>query len=182
MVQIPPTPLPFFSLPEHLSFDCVKEFTEFVGEHSDKEIYLDCTGDGGLLSECMAVASLIKTHGNVTGILVGQAKSSHVTVFAHCHNRLIYPYSSIALHPTKIFIEGDGSQGIDVNTAYCMYQDLKACDDFNLDSLVAASNKGRTWWENRYYKTVSYLNTINAPELIHIGFAKYCTKNFARAS
>lgn len=68
---------------------------------ADKPLRLFCAGQGGSAPDAMAIVDLIQVHGNVIGMLPGEAQSSHVTVWAGCAARYIYPLASIGVHCLK---------------------------------------------------------------------------------
>lgn len=67
----------------------------------DKPIRMFCAGNGGSAPAAIAIVDLIRAHGNVIGMLAGQADSSHAVIWAGCKARYIYPYGSIGVHCLK---------------------------------------------------------------------------------
>lgn len=67
-------------------------------EWTEKPIRLFCAGSGGSATVAIALADVIGSNSQVVGMLAGIAESSHVTVFASCQRRYVYPLAQVGIH------------------------------------------------------------------------------------
>ncbi|MBZ0295891.1 MAG: ATP-dependent Clp protease proteolytic subunit [Anaerolineae bacterium] len=84
-------------LPDDIDHDTYQFMLEALMEHPGR-VKLYCNGDGGSARDALAIVDLIQQHGDVVGLLVGMAVSSHVTVWASCKTRYISPNGGIGVH------------------------------------------------------------------------------------
>lgn len=133
-------------------------------------VQIYCAGDGGDSGCALAIADLIGQHGQVTGMLPGHAMSNHVTVWASCQNRYVFPYGRIGVH--KVAWDGMNSRTDQQSLARW----AKAFDDIERDIaaiLAGASDQDVTWWLQRMQQAGSGgIVEFNARTLIAMGMAR----------
>ena len=98
-------------LPEEIDHDAymlVVEALHLAKSCGHDELVFYCAGLGGEVNSALAIVDLIQAHGDVIGLLPGQADSSHAYVWLGCRERYVYPYASMGLHETK-FIYQNGA-------------------------------------------------------------------------
>jgi ATP-dependent protease ClpP protease subunit len=130
-------------IPEDLGHDTYAMMIEAMLMLNGRPLTLHCHGPGGAARDALAINSLIVHHGNVTGILAGEAHSSHAVIFASCAQRYVYPNALIGLHMVAW-------SSIDTR-ADAKYLDLLAKDYDKTDRrnamiLAEASNMTADYW------------------------------------
>ena len=85
-------------LPQEIEHDTYRMLLEALIIAKDRQVKLFCRGDGGCSRTALAMVDLIQHHGDVIGLLPGEANSSHVTIWAGCKERYVYPNGLIGLH------------------------------------------------------------------------------------
>lgn len=115
-------------------------------EWADKPIRLFCAGSGGSAHVGIALADLVQSNPQVVGVLAGIAESSHVTVFAACQRRYVYPLAQIGIH--RISYHGLDSR----QDAQSFAHRIKNLDklEFEVAGVLADACAGdtlnRLWW------------------------------------
>lgn len=89
-------------LPEEINHQAYVDFLSLLllaeSVWQDKSIRLFCAGQGGSAPDAIAIADLVRHHGRINGMLAGEAKSSHVTIWASCSRRYVYELATIGVH------------------------------------------------------------------------------------
>lgn len=130
-------------LPDNINHDFYSFMVEAVIMYPDNEINMYCRGDGGSTRSAVAIVDLIKQHGNFTGLLAGEANSSHVTVWAGCTRRYVYPNAAIGVH--KISWDLDNII-VTSEVAKTLMDDYEVSERIVSDILAGASNKDAQFW------------------------------------
>lgn len=116
---------------------------------SDKPIRLFCAGVGGSVSAAMAIADLVKGNPQVVGMLAGIAESSHVTIFAACAERYVFPLAQIGIH--RIAWSSINSRQ-DASTLRLRHESLEKLEEMIADILAGACRSrayDHHWWLER---------------------------------
>lgn len=133
-------------------------------------VQLYCAGDGGDSGCALAIVDLIGQHGQVTGMLPGHAMSNHVTVWAACQNRYVFPMGRIGVH--KVAWESVNGR----TDGQSLTRWAKAFDDIERDIatvLAGASDQDVQWWLQRMQHAGSGgIVEFDAKTLIALGMAR----------
>jgi ATP-dependent protease ClpP protease subunit len=139
-------------LPEDIEHSTYTLLLEALLHLGDKPLTLYCRGNGGSTRSAMAMVDLIRQHGNVTGLLPGEANSSHGIVFAACQHRFVYPHARLGIHK----VSWDGlSTRIDNDTLRLIAEDYEISDRVNARILAKASSHSEEWWYDMIQKAGS---------------------------
>lgn len=135
-----------------------------------EQVVMYCKGDGGDVSSALAIVDLIQQHGNVVGMLPGEANSSHATIFAGCQERYVYPNGFMGVHQ----IAWDSHNGrLDSHNLRLLSVDFDAADGQVAGILAAASNKSMDWWYKVIRDTGSGgVTRYPARQMIQLGLAR----------
>jgi ATP-dependent protease ClpP protease subunit len=156
-------------LPNHISHEVYEYVLEALAMRPE-QIVMYCKGDGGDVSSALAIVDLIQQHGNVVGLLPGEANSSHATVFAGCKERYVFPNGVIGVHQ----IAWDRHEGrLDSHNLRLLSVDFDAADAQVAEILASASNKSRDWWYRVLRDTGSGgVTQYRAGYMMQIGLAR----------
>lgn len=157
-------------LPEEIEHSTYVLLLEALLHVGGKPLVLYCRGNGGSSRSAAAMVDLIRQHGNVTGLLPGEANSSHGIVFASCQQRYIYPHARLGIHQ----VSWDGlSTRIDNPTLKLIARDYRMSDTANAAILSDASNRSPEWWLKMIKKAGSGgIIHFHAPELREMELAR----------
>jgi ATP-dependent protease ClpP protease subunit len=97
----------------------------------EKAIRLLVNGTGGEISSAFAMVDLIREHGQVTGLLLGEADSSHGVIWLACRHRYVYPSAALGVHMPALERHGY----VDSQEAYLVHLDMKRYEDLLVDLL-----------------------------------------------
>lgn len=157
-------------LPDEIDHDAYQLIIEAAILYPDNEIDLYCRGDGGDARDAFAIVDVIRRHGRFIGLLAGEANSSHVTVWAGCSTRYVYPHSAIGVHRI-------GSQTmsgtITADVLEFMQKDYEYSENVVSEILAEISDKDVAFWNNQQQLgNVTYKTTMfYANDLIQMGMA-----------
>lgn len=150
-------------LPEEIDHDTYHMIVEAALLYPDDEIDLYCRGQGGDSGDALGIVDIIKHHGNFTGLLLGDAASSHAIIWAGCANRYCFDNSRLGLHSV-------------VTTFSPPYMDSRALlqsskkseetDRANAQILADSSKEDITYWLGLIQGANLGLNWLNAFELV----------------
>lgn len=85
-------------LPEDIAHDAYVNIVEAALIRPDKPVTLYCHGAGGDSCTAGGIVDVIRRHGNVIGLLPGDADSCHGVIFAACATRYVYPGARLGVH------------------------------------------------------------------------------------
>ena len=157
-------------LPGDLNHDAYEMIVEAALLYPDDEIDLYCRGDGGDARDGFAIVDVIRQHGRFIGLLTGESNSSHVTVWAGCNTRYVYPLSAIGVHR----IGSQKMKGtITAEVLEFMKKDYEYSENAVSEILAEISDKDVEFWNNQQRMgNVTYKTTMfYADELIEMGMA-----------
>lgn len=133
-------------LPDVLEHSVYELFVEaLVIDRPTDEIRVYCKGKGGDSRTAFAIVDLITQHGNVTGVLVGEAMSSHVPIWASCQRRYVSPHGVIGLHRVSAYVEIP----IDSRYASLMSVDFFRTDEATATLLAGISSCDFAYWYDK---------------------------------
>lgn len=156
-------------LPNRIEHEVYEYVLEAVTTRPE-QIVMYCKGDGGDVSSALAIVDLIQQHGNVVGMLPGEANSSHATIFAGCQERYVYPNGFMGVHQ----IAWDSHNGrLDAHNLRLLAVDFDSTDAQVAGILAAASNKSMDWWYKVLRDTGSGgVTRYPARQMIQFGLAR----------
>lgn len=140
--------------------------------YSDKRLTIYCRGDGGSSRTANAIVDVVRQHGNVAGVLIGEANSSHGVIFAGCPQRYTYPNGLLGFHRTALEYIHGATGPYALNRA----EDLERADRYNAQIYASACtpNGGydASWWYDEIDKADRGMTLLSAFFLIECGMAK----------
>jgi len=161
------------TLPQEIDHDTYNEFLQLITyakrEYPNTQIDVYCNGDGGFINEARAIADLIRWHGNVRGVLIGEAVSCHAVVWASCPVRAVYPNAVLAIH----FVNNQLDSTYTADELIKLSKDLAMHNNWVLDVFEGASNKSRKWWSGKCMKAGLMTEKVKAETLVQIEMAEY---------
>lgn len=156
-------------LPEEIEHSTYEYVLEALLERAGQLVWMYCKGDGGDSRSALAIADLIGLHSNVVGLLVGEANSSHVTVWAACQTRYVSPNGGIGVHKVA-WSSFDGRA--DSHNMRLVADQFDSTEAKTARILEAASDKGWDWWLKLIQQTGSSgLRQFDAEAIIRMGMA-----------
>lgn len=160
-------------LPEELEHEAFVLVLTACLMRPDDEIRLYCRGNGGSCRTAFAIIDVIQDHGNVIGLLPGEANSNHGVIFAGCPRRYVYPLGMLGLHRTAL----DVMYHVDMPYAKNRYQELEVGDRANARIYAAACENQIQWGEEFWYRQIEQqgskgLVQFDADFLIACGMAR----------
>lgn len=160
-------------LPEVLEHTVYELFVQaLVVERPADEVRVYCRGDGGSSRTAFAVVDLILQHGNVTGVLFGEANSSHVPIWAACQRRYVSRHGAIGLHK----VSWDGTRQIDSQYARLLADEFDHTEACVAELLASISNEAPPYWLGIIQDAGSSgVRMIYANELLARGMAQPLT-------
>lgn len=156
---------------EHETYETVLALLMLAEEvWKDKPIRLFCAGHGGNASAAMAIADLVRRY-DVVGMLAGIAESSHVTIFAACKRRYVYPLAQIGVH--RVAYRGlDSLDGLSSRQRFDFLQVLESDVARIMSEACTDSTYDYLWWLERIQKAGSEAcDYFGADWMWHVGFA-----------
>ncbi|MBZ0291407.1 MAG: ATP-dependent Clp protease proteolytic subunit [Anaerolineae bacterium] len=156
-------------LPEEIEHSTYEYVLEALLAHPGR-VKLYCRGNGGDSASALAMVDLIQAHGNVIGMLPGEAASSHVTVWAGCHERYIYPNALIGVHMVSWQSLSTRQDSLSLRQSM---MDFEGIERRVAEVLAGASNKDAYWWLKIIQKTGSGgLTMFDAKVIVDLEMAK----------
>lgn len=161
-------------LPEEIDHDTYAMLLEGLViarvERPRQPVILYCRGDGGCSRSALAMVDLIREHGNVIGMLPGEANSSHVTVWAGCTERYVYPHAAIGLHKVAYY---EMNSRMDSKSAQLIGREFEQTERKVATLLAEISNKDADHWFDVMQTTGSSgVTQFDAEEIIAMEMAK----------
>jgi ATP-dependent protease ClpP protease subunit len=157
-------------LPEEIEHSTYRLLLETLLHVGDKPLALYCHGEGGMSATSRAMVDLIRQHGNVTGMLAGEACSAHGIVWAACRHRFVYPHGALGVH---MVAKSQMSTRGDALTYEQTAADFNRMDMENAHVLAEASNHSAEWWYDLTRKTGSGgITMFTAPQLLLMEMAR----------
>lgn len=157
-------------LPETIEHETYEYVLEALVEMTGQQVYMYCKGDGGDSRSALAIADLIALHGDVVGLLVGEANSSHVTVWASCQTRYVSPHGGIGVHKVA-WSSFDGR--VDSHNMRLVADQFDATEAKTARILEGASDYGWDWWLKLIQQVGSSgLRQFDAAALIRMEMAR----------
>ncbi len=138
-------------------------------ERPAKEVRLYCRCDGGDSRSAFAIVDLIAQHGNVVGLLVGEADSAAVPIFAACQQRFVSAHGALGLHK----VSWDGSRILDSESAALLAKDYENAERVSADLLAGISGQTSDYWYSVIQSAHGHaVKLIESGELIARGMAQ----------
>ena len=163
-------------LPEDLDHEVYIVIQTACVMYSQRRLYLFCRGDGGSSRTANAIVDAVRGHGNVCGILAGEANSSHGVIFAGCPHRYTYENGSLGVHRTVLH----SMDLVDAPYAKNRWEDLEAGDLMNAQILASACPltelQSEAWWYQQIAETGKGLRMFNSTFLIENRIARSVTE------
>ena len=157
-------------LPENIDHSTYELVLEALMLKADEEVQMYCRGNGGDSASAIAIVDLIDQHGNVVGLLPGEAASNHATIWAACQQRFVYPRGCLSLHKVA---RHSLSSRVDSQSLRLMAEDYERVERVIADILAEASNRSAAFWYNLLQETGSGgLYQFEAKRLIEMEMAK----------
>ena len=160
-------------LPEdmgHEAYELVLECLLRAEDSWHDTIRLFCRGDGGCARSALAIVDLVREHGNVAGMLAGEAHSSHAIIWAGCPQRYVYPMGAIGLH--RVAVNGLSSRQ-DAVSLKAFAEEYAATDRRMVKVLNEACPFHGPFWINLLEETGSGgVKMFSAADLISMEMAK----------
>jgi ATP-dependent protease ClpP protease subunit len=133
---------------------------------------MHCHGEGGDSCAAGAIVDVITQHGQVTGLLAGDANSCHGIVFAACATRYVYPGGRVGVHRVAL----ESLSYVTADYAFSKARNFEAHDARNARILAAACadqvNHGEGFWYRMIDANSRALHHVTAPDLIKYGLAR----------
>lgn len=161
-------------LPEVLEHAVYELFVEaLVIERPTDEVRVYCKGNGGDSRTAMAIADLIDQHGNVTGVLLGEAMSSHVVIFSACQKRFVSPSGALGVHGASKYID----MPIDARTASLIAVEYARANRLTAVRLAHISDQPLSYWlEMIEHAGCGGVDLIAADTMVARGMAKHLSQ------
>jgi len=157
-------------LPETIHHSTYEMVLEALLIKSGAELRLYCRGNGGDSASALAIVDLIDQHGNVVGLLPGEAASNHALIWAACHRRFIFPRGCLALHKVA---RHSLSSRVDSQSLRLIADDYDRVERLIADILSLASTEAPTFWYHLLQETGSGgLCRLEAERLIDLEMAR----------
>lgn len=157
-------------LPEEINHDTYVLLLRLLHSGRNKAIDLYCRGDGGSSRDALAMADLIRAHGEVTGLLAGAANSSHATIWASCATRYVYPLATIGLHR----VSWSEVPHVDARSARLVSAEFEATDRCIAGILAGAAKpeyNSDYWWTLLQDTGSRGVQEFTAQQMIDMGMA-----------
>jgi ATP-dependent protease ClpP protease subunit len=156
-------------LPEEIDHGVYELVVEATLIMRGKRFALYCRGDGGCSRSALAIVDLLRGHGDVDGLLYGEANSSHATIWAGCARRWVSPGALIGVHMVSW---GSINTRMDSVTMHLIATEYRSTESRVSDVLAAASNRPADWWLKQIRETSGAVIQIPAAELIEMEMAR----------
>lgn len=159
-------------LPKEVEHEMFALVVEACAYFPDKPLTFHCRGDGGDTASALAIVDVIRAHGQVTGVLAGEANSSHGVIFAACAKRYVYPFGSIGVHACAM----NELHTVDAAYARTWFMELESTDKQVAQILASACTSAacnETYWFNKISTQGGQgFSRIFAPQIIACGMAR----------
>jgi ATP-dependent protease ClpP protease subunit len=159
-------------LPDEITHDTFVLIAEAILIRPRQSISLYCHGSGGDSCATGAIVDLIHHHGLFTGLLAGEANSSHGVIFASCFKRYVYPGGIVGIHR----VARESLNHVSAEYAMAHYQDLESHDRRNAqiyaNACEAAPHDSVDFWFKMISENPRALRSLDASYLIECGMAK----------
>ena len=87
-----------FVMPAEINHEVFKLVVYVCTLYADTPLAFHCQGDGGDTTAGLGIVDIIRHHGQITGLLAGEANSCSGAIFAGCAVRYVYPHGSVGVH------------------------------------------------------------------------------------
>lgn len=160
-------------LPDEIDHDVFALVLTACLMRPDQPIKMYCRGGGGDATAARGIVDVIQYHGQVVGLLPGEANSAHGTIFAGCSQRYVYPGACLGVHRVAL-----GSiDSVDARYAKNWHVGFDILDRATAKTLAAACTDQKKYGESFWYKTIdkqgsSGLTRFDAAFLIKCGMAQ----------
>lgn len=159
-------------LPSIIEADTFKSFLEIyqkIREKGEGRVWLYAMGNGGDVDSGLAIVDIIQLDGEFSGILMGEALSTHGFIWAACQDRYVSKNGSLGLHHVMVVGEGTQMNHYDLDI---LSRQMKDMNMKIIQLYQDASNQGENFWERIMKRNESAsLNQLNADVLIRIDMA-----------
>lgn len=156
-------------LPENIDHAAYEYVLEAVLEQPES-LVMYCAGQGGSSGDAMAIVDLIAGHGNVTGVLIGEANSMHSVIWAACKRRFVSPNAIIGVHKVAI---SSHDHVLDSKTAGLIFREYDQTEKAMAGIYAGASDKDQAWWYQTLQDTGAVgVHVMTAAALIALGMAR----------
>jgi len=159
-------------LPEEIKHECYTLIVEAMLLRPHSPILLHCHGEGGDSCVTGAMVDTIRHHGQIIGVLAGEANSSHGVIFAACAQRYVYPGAMIGVHR----VAQESLHHVTADYALDRGRENERHDQRNARILAEActdqERHGYKFWYRKIAANTRALGFIPAIDLISYGFAK----------
>lgn len=161
-----------FVMPCEINHEAFKLVVYVCTHYAHKPLTFHCSGDGGDTAAALAIVSVIRQHGRVTGLLASEANSSSGVIFVACADRYVYPLGSLGVHGVAL-IE---LHRVDAAYAQTWLTELRASDKQIAEvfaSACTATNHDVEFWLNEINRQGGNgYRRFDAAHLIACGLAK----------
>jgi ATP-dependent protease ClpP protease subunit len=156
-------------LPKDIDHDTYKMMVEVMLHRGPRPLTLYCNGNGGTVGDGNAIIALIQQHGNVTGLLPGEANSCHAMIFASCQHRFIYPNAAFGVHSVAKY---NLDTRIDANYLKHELFEYQQLDKQNAALLADVTTMDFDYWYHQITKVSGAVNRFSYDLMIEVGLAE----------
>lgn len=132
-----------------------------------KPLKLYCRGGGGDVASAFAIIDLIREHGNVSGMLLGEANSSHGVIWAGCQKRYVYPNGVLGVHMPSQQWQG----AVDSREAWLLALEMERYENQIAELYKSICSKEVDWKQAMAATGSSGMRFLDASWLIENGMA-----------
>lgn len=130
-----------FVMPSEIDHDAFK-LVVYVCALYDKPLTFHCHGDGGDTAAAFGIVDVMRQHGNITGLLAGEANSSSGVIFAACTHRYVYPHGTLGVHGCTM----SQLNTVDLAYAHTWMKELETTDRKMAQIFSDATNAPFEFW------------------------------------
>lgn len=160
-------------LPEEIDHNTYVLMVEALIIMRGKRMALYCRGDGGCSRSALAIVDMLRDHGDVDGILYGEANSSHAAIWAACARRWVSPNAMIGVH----MVSWDSlNTRMDAKSAHLIKTQFEIKDRLFAETFAEASSESVEWWLSHIQMTSGAVQRIGASWMIESQMAKPISK------
>ena len=156
-------------LPGEIDHDTYAMMVEVTLLRKGQPVVLYCAGSGGQSMDSIAVASLIRDHGNFIGLLYGEAHSSHATIFAACQKRFAHIYAVVGVHMIAV---NKIDTRFDSNYGRIMTANYEDAERRIADVFASASIESPSFWLDKMRQV--------SGESVEVGYDEICALGLAQ--
>jgi ATP-dependent protease ClpP protease subunit len=156
-------------LPEQIAHDTYRLIVEATIRCPDDEIDLYCRGEGGYSADTFAIVDIIRRHGKFVGLALGAVVSSHVTIWASCQKRYVYPHGRLGLH--SVLSGVSMPEYMDAKTFIQKGSNCLHIDQADAEILAGSSNKDAIFWLDKINNAALGLEWITTAQIIQYDLA-----------